>query len=155
YVTQGSCDRGSCSYDYANGAECDDGDACTTGDSCSMGACSGTQMACNTPDPASCINATTLRTYGSPGSCSAGKGSYPHADTSRPGGCTASTCSVNAWKDVTTTGAPSARHNHTAVWTGSQMIVWGGWDGSYELKTGARYSPTTDSWTDLPTTGAP
>ena len=32
----------------------------------------------------------------------------------------------NSWTAVTTTGAPAARRNHTAVWTGSEMIVWGG-----------------------------
>jgi hypothetical protein len=30
---------------------------------------------------------------------------------------------------------------HTAVWTGSQMIVWGEWDGSDCLRSGSRYSP--------------
>ena len=32
----------------------------------------------------------------------------------------------NAWIATTTAGAPVARFRHTAVWTGSQMIVWGG-----------------------------
>ena len=26
-----------------------------------------------------------------------------------------------------TVNAPSARTDHTAIWTGSKMIVWGGW----------------------------
>ena len=43
---------------------------------------------------------------------------------------------------------PSARAYHTAVWTGSEMIVWGGWDGGYEAD-GGRYDPVTDSWTPL------
>ena len=30
---------------------------------------------------------------------------------------------------MTTTGAPTARAIHTAVWTGSEMIVWGGYNG--------------------------
>src|SRR5207245_6667592 len=33
------------------------------------------------------------------------------------------------------TNAPSARGGHTAIWTGSEMIVWGGSD----LNTGGRY----------------
>ena len=37
--------------------------------------------------------------------------------------------------------------NHTAVWTGSEMIVWGGSDGFDYLNTGGRYNPSTDSWT--------
>ena len=27
---------------------------------------------------------------------------------------------------TSTTAAPAARQSHTAVWTGSEMIVWGG-----------------------------
>jgi hypothetical protein len=33
---------------------------------------------------------------------------------------------TDTWAATTTTGAPSARLEHTAVWTGSRMIVWGG-----------------------------
>lgn len=52
---------------------------------------------------------------------------------------------------------PDGRIYHTAVWTGSEMIVWGG-QGSYPyyLNTGGRYDPTTDSWTPTSTgDGAP
>jgi N-acetylneuraminic acid mutarotase len=31
------------------------------------------------------------------------------------------------------------------VWTGTEMIVWGGQQGSV-LNTGGRYNPSTDSW---------
>jgi hypothetical protein len=31
---------------------------------------------------------------------------------------------------VSATGAPAARYQHTAVWTGSEMIVWGGYGGT-------------------------
>jgi hypothetical protein len=52
--------------------------------------------------------------------------------------------------------APSARSNHTAVWTGSEMIVWGGQFGyrSY-LNSGGRYTPSIDNWTATSTTDAP
>ena len=36
---------------------------------------------------------------------------------------------------------------HTAVWTGSEMIVWGGDNALQLLNTGGRYNPSTDSWT--------
>ena len=36
--------------------------------------------------------------------------------------------------------------DHTAVWTGSEMIVWGGFDGGY-LNDGGRYNPAANSWT--------
>src|SRR5262249_50185544 len=35
------------------------------------------------------------------------------------------------------TNAPAARDFHTAVWTGSEMIVWGGYSGFFN--TGGRY----------------
>ena len=34
--------------------------------------------------------------------------------------------STNSWTPTSTTDAPSGRYSHTAVWTGSEMIVWGG-----------------------------
>ena len=34
--------------------------------------------------------------------------------------------STDSWVATTTTGAPDARVLHTAVWTGTEMIVWGG-----------------------------
>ena len=33
---------------------------------------------------------------------------------------------TNSWTATSTTNAPSGRARHTAVWTGSEMIVWGG-----------------------------
>ncbi len=62
--------------------------------------------------------------------------------------------SADGWSPTSTTGAASPRQYHTAVWTGSKMIVWGGYSGS-SLNTGGRYDPATDTWTTLTTTGAP
>jgi len=55
---------------------------------------------------------------------------------------------TNTWAKMSTTGAPSARREASAVWTGSQMIVWGGFDkpGSKYLGDGGRYDPATDKW---------
>jgi N-acetylneuraminic acid mutarotase len=66
---------------------------------------------------------------------------------------------TDSWRPVSQVGAPSARSNHTAVWTGSEMIVWGGYrqDG-YEdvfLDTGARYDPVTDTWRPTSRRNAP
>jgi hypothetical protein len=55
--------------------------------------------------------------------------------------------------DGTTTNAPAARQTHAAVWTGSEMIVWGGFISNYS-NTGGRYNPVTDSWTATSTTNA-
>jgi N-acetylneuraminic acid mutarotase len=35
------------------------------------------------------------------------------------------------------------------VWTGGEMIIWGGFNAGY-LGDGGRYDPTTDSWTPVP-----
>jgi hypothetical protein len=62
---------------------------------------------------------------------------------------------ADSWATVPSTGAPAARSEQTAVWTGSEMIVWGG--GSYNsyFGDGSRYSPTADIWTAIPANGAP
>src|SRR5438046_5936345 len=60
-------------------------------------------------------------------------------------------CIDDTWTATSTTNAPTARHDHTAVWTGSEMIVWGG----SNLNTGGRNNPGTDSWTATSTTNAP
>jgi hypothetical protein len=39
---------------------------------------------------------------------------------------------------------------HTAVWTGKEMIVWGGGCGKHECRDGAAYNPQSDSWRQLP-----
>ena len=41
---------------------------------------------------------------------------------------------------------PEARRYHTAVWTGTEMIVWGGTDAATLLDSGSKYNPSTDSW---------
>jgi N-acetylneuraminic acid mutarotase len=65
-----------------------------------------------------------------------------------PSGC------VDNWTATSLINAPDARDYHTAVWTGSEMIIWGGWNGP-GLNTGGRYDPTTDSWTATSTASAP
>jgi hypothetical protein len=63
---------------------------------------------------------------------------------------------TNTWQAITLNGAPSARQFHSAVWTGSHMIVWGGGpDCCSSFGDGARYDPVSDSWTPLATADAP
>jgi len=64
-------------------------------------------------------------------------------------------CSDDTWTATGITNVPSARESHTTVWTGSEMIVWGGFNGSNDVNTGGRYNPATDSWTATSTTNAP
>ncbi len=63
--------------------------------------------------------------------------------------------STNSWTAITTTNAPTARSGHTAVWTGSKMLVWGGSGSSGFLNTGGIYDPSTNTWTAITTTNAP
>jgi len=69
--------------------------------------------------------------------------------------CTEGVCVDDTWTDTTLVGVPTARIGHTAVWTGSEMIVWGGNDFGGGLNTGGRYEPSTDSWTTTSTANAP
>jgi hypothetical protein len=47
--------------------------------------------------------------------------------------------SADSWTATSTTDAPTGRSEHTAVWSGSEMIIWGGTDGVRYLNTGGRY----------------
>ena len=66
---------------------------------------------------------------------------------------------TDTWTATSTTGVPMSRFAHSAVWTGSEMVVWGGYHASpgfvVGLRTGARYNPLADSWTETSTTDAP
>jgi len=64
---------------------------------------------------------------------------------------------TDSWTATSTTNAPEGRRIHTAVWTGTEMIVWGGSNSSMPdgLNSGARYDPSTDSWSQTSTTNAP
>ncbi|OGF66333.1 MAG: hypothetical protein A2Y62_21470 [Candidatus Fischerbacteria bacterium RBG_13_37_8] len=58
---------------------------------------------------------------------------------------------TDSWIVTSLTDAPPVRKYHTAVWTGTEMIIWGGSSDS----TGGRYNPTTDSWIATSITDAP
>ncbi|MDG6028125.1 MAG: hypothetical protein E3K40_15780 [Candidatus Brocadia sp.] len=64
---------------------------------------------------------------------------------------------TGTWSPTEIKDAPSARHRHTAVWTGTKMIVWGGYNQVEGPPTndGGRYDPDKNTWVATPTTGAP
>ena len=64
-------------------------------------------------------------------------------------------CIGDTWTPTSLINASTARLDHTAVWTGTEMIVWGGFSSGATLNTGGRYDPTTDTWTAASTTNAP
>jgi N-acetylneuraminic acid mutarotase len=63
---------------------------------------------------------------------------------------------ADSWTPTSTLGAPLGRYFHTAVWTGSRMIVYGGISRlDLDLTTGGQYDPVTDSWTATTIVEAP
>src|SRR5205814_2955798 len=64
---------------------------------------------------------------------------------------TADSCIDDTWTALH--GPPDGRVEQTSVWTGSEMIVWGGNENN--LNTGGRYNPSTDSWRPTSNTNAP
>lgn len=59
---------------------------------------------------------------------------------------------TNTWKTISTENAPTAREMHSAIWTGDEMIVWGGCKSIYcseVFNDGGRYNPDTDTWTPI------
>ena len=66
---------------------------------------------------------------------------------------TASPPPTGSWRETPNqgAGAPQGRNNHTAVWTGTEMIVWGGTG----FNDGGRYDPVTDHWQPTALDNAP
>ena len=67
---------------------------------------------------------------------------------------------TDSWASMTSGQAPAPRTGHSAVWTGKEMIVWGGWGQprgkpSGFFNDGARYNPALNSWTPISTNNAP
>jgi N-acetylneuraminic acid mutarotase len=59
----------------------------------------------------------------------------------------------NTWTEVDR--LPPGRTRHTAVWTGSELLIWGGRDGDSRLATGIRYDPVMKRLSAISTLGAP
>ena len=70
--------------------------------------------------------------------------------TSVPAASSTSSVEGRNWRTLATPPL-SARDDAAVVWTGSEVLVWGG--GTYNSAPsadGARYDPVTDSWTTMP-----
>jgi hypothetical protein len=64
-------------------------------------------------------------------------------------------CLDDTWTPTNITNVPVARTRHTAIWTGTEMIVWGGLSGGVTVSSGSRYNPDTNAWTSTSTANAP
>jgi hypothetical protein len=59
---------------------------------------------------------------------------------------TAVQADTDSWEATSLTNAPDGRREHVAVWTGSEMLIWGGQTAtSSVVNTGARYNPGTNT----------
>ncbi len=122
----------------AEGSACDDDlDACTGVGTCTAGA------ACNFA-AAPVVNDADACTVDA---CDPATGTVTHEPI--PG------CVNPLWQPLATALAPSARTLHTAVWTGTRMIVWGGDTDEGSTNDGALYDPATDTWQPMSSVGAP
>jgi len=81
----------------------------------------------------------------------------------------------DVWLPMSTEGGPGRRIDHAVVWTGDELLVWGGatvddptWEyGLFDpfsyphqfvgrmLNDGYRYDPAVDTWSPMATAGAP
>lgn len=59
------------------------------------------------------------------------------------------------WENGSLDNMPDGRAFHVSVWTGTEMIIWGGFGGTGCFNDGGRYNPSTDTWIGLPTFNAP
>ncbi|MDI1443903.1 hypothetical protein [Polyangium sp. 6x1] len=155
----GAPDSGGCTP-----ADCDDQNPCTA-DACTNGACVSTPLAagasCGTPPPCvesltcdaagACVPTPVATDDGDPcttDSCDPQTGQVSH--TALGGSCL-------SWIPLPTENAPSPRFNHTAIWTGTHMIIWGGERNGPDplLGDGALYDPASKTWTPMSTVDAP
>lgn len=61
---------------------------------------------------------------------------------------------AEGWTQSATKPGPFPREEAAAVWTGTEMLVWGGKNGQANNE-GARYNPTTGAWTPMSNVNAP
>lgn len=63
---------------------------------------------------------------------------------------------ADTWTGISTKSAPAPRCFHVGVWTGLEMVIWGGRlaDGSL-TNTGGRYNATKDTWLPMTYKDAP
>ena len=136
FASPGTCQNGSCTYPYANGASCNDSNACTSADSCQSGVCLGAPMACNTPPPNVCEDASTLKIYVVSGSCQLGSCSYGYGFASCAGGCANGQCNGTGWTVMTS----NVSVDLTTVWASSATSAWaGGEAGTLAYYNGAQW----------------
>ncbi|MFH1227068.1 MAG: hypothetical protein V1701_04080, partial [Planctomycetota bacterium] len=98
-------------------------------------------------------NGTRMLVFGGYGSTSAGWWGQPTTSTYLSD-LQIYNPTLNTWAPGSISSQPTPRWNHTSVWTGTELIVWGGSSSTY-LNNGRRYNYSTDNWTDVAINRAP
>jgi hypothetical protein len=62
---------------------------------------------------------------------------------------------TDSWSELSSVNQPSGRLDVSVVWTGTEMIIWGGYLDGSEKRGGSAYNPNTDSWRTISNVGAP
>ena len=101
-VAVGTCNAGACSYDHWD-VLCENG--------CHNGACIGNDpcdgVMCIKPPGSSCVDANTLMTYSTSGTCSMGQCSYPSTHTTCAGGCESGACTGDPCAGISCDAPPA------------------------------------------------
>jgi hypothetical protein len=66
----------------------------------------------------------------------------------------------DSWKDMSRSGEPTARDEEARLWTGKELLIWGGVAQSGDRswanhQDGALFDPATNRWRPMSTEGAP
>lgn len=64
---------------------------------------------------------------------------------------------TDSWRPMSSQGVPEGRDSFVAIWTGEEVIIWGGYNETIDVypPAGAMYNPVADTWTPISTSGAP
>lgn len=107
----------------------------------------------SSPPPAATGGQSTLWT-GTEAIIFGGRDEFSADDPSFSGGASFDPLTL-LWTKIPRWPGYGGVRDHAAVWTGREMIVWGGWEYGGPGATGASYDPLTKSWTWLPYDGSP
>lgn len=70
----------------------------------------------------------------------------------------------DTWASISSINAPRKRGYASSVWTGTEMLIWGGYDSVHAgltqsyigfTNTGGRYNPATNTWNSMSQMNAP
>ena len=109
HAKTGTCAAGACSYQFIEGAICNDGNDCTQGDVCGGGVCLGTPKLCNQPPPAVCTGPSTLKVFEA-GSCQSGLCVYTQKAVQCSGNCVNGACATDPCASVVCNSPPTSCH---------------------------------------------